>query len=306
MACIQSDLSCDGEPVLRLESAWLRVDVAPGVGGRIVSLVDRAGGHEFLWRNRALPLARLAPGSEYDPHFFGGVDELLPNDVPETIDGVACPDHGELWTLPLTARGDGSRLDLEGLLPCSGLHYRRTMTLRADGPWLDLDYRITNRTAQPRRFLWKLHAALAVEPGDVIDCPAGRGQVVDPAGSRFSTLAPFAWPRIGACDASVVPPADGTMDFFYLSRLREGRMTWWRPHAQLEFSYHFDRGVFPFAWLFASHGGFLGHTMAILEPCTTMPISVNDAARLNQCSVLRSGETLATRVSIRAGRAGNL
>jgi hypothetical protein len=96
------------------------------------------------------------------------------------------------------------------------------------------------------------------------------------------------------------------MDFFYLSGLREGRMTWRRPHAQLEFSYHFDRRVFPFAWLFASHGGFLGHTTAILEPCTTMPISVNDAARLNQCSVLRSGETLATRVSIRAGRTVNL
>ncbi len=302
MVRIQPGLSFDGEPVIRLESPWLRVDVAPGVGGRIVSLVDRASGHEFLWRNRSLGLARLAPGSEYDPNFFGGVDELLPNDLPETIDGVACPDHGELWTQALAWRIDRNTLELEGLMPASGLHYRRRMTLRMDEPLLDLEYRITNRTVQPRPFLWKLHAALAVEPGDVIDCPARTGQIVDPAWSRFRSPEPFGWPQIEGCDASVVPPVAGTMDFFYLSDLAEGRMTWRRPRTGLEFSYGFDPRVFPYAWLFSTQGGFLGHTTTILEPCTAMPLSVNDAARLGQCPVLAPGEALETRVTIRAGR----
>jgi len=264
MLHLHPDLSLDGEPVVRLESAWLLVDVAPGVGGRIVSLFDRVSGHEFLWRNRGQRLKRLAPGDDYDPAFFGGVDELLPNDVPETIDGVACPDHGELWTQALAWRIDGNSLELEGLMPASGLHYRRRMTLRVDEPLLDLDYQITNRARQPRHFLWKLHAALAVEPGDVIDCPARTGQVVDPACSRFRTREPFDWPRIEGCDASVVPPIAGTMDFFYLSDLAEGRMTWRRPGTELEFSYHFDPRVFPYAWLFSTQGGFLGHTTTIL------------------------------------------
>ncbi len=303
MTRVEPSLFLDHEPIVRLESAWLRVDVAPGVGGRVVSLVDRTSGHEFLWRNRDLRLTRLAAGSEYDPHFFGGIDELLPNDVPETLDGVACPDHGELWTLPLAHRWNGPELQLEGVLPRSGIRYERRMRLRADEPFLDLDYRLTNLSAEPRHFLWKLHAALAVEPGDRVDCPADLAQVVDPACSRFANLAPFRWPQIEGSDASVIPRAGPTMDFFYLSALREGWMTWRRPRTGLEFSYHFDRRVFPFAWLFSSQGGFLGHMTAVLEPCTTMPISVNEAARLNQCAVLRPGESLATRVSIRAGRA---
>jgi hypothetical protein len=41
--------------------------------------------------------------------------------------------------------------------------------------------------------------------------------------------------------------------------------------------------------------------MAILEPCTTMPLSVSEAAALGQCSVLESGEELSTQVEIYAG-----
>jgi hypothetical protein len=38
--------------------------------------------------------------------------------------------------------------------------------------------------------------------------------------------------------------------------------------------------------IFASYGGLDGHYTAVLEPCTAMPVSVNEAARLNQCSCL--------------------
>jgi hypothetical protein len=285
-----------------LDSDWLRVEVAPRVGGRVVSLIDKAGGHEFLWRNRALALERLPAGSEYDPNFYGGIDELLPNDLPETIAGVACPDHGELWTMALDWQREGGRLTLRGTLPRFGLRYERTMTLCPDRPALDFTYRLSNPTSQPRAFLWKLHAALNVAPGDVIACPARQAQVVDLAWSRYHTRAPFPWPRIEDQDAHVVPPPDGTADFFYLFDLAAGRMAWQRPASGLAFTYHFDLKVFPYAWLFASYGGFNGHYTVILEPCTAMPLSVNEAAARNQCSTLQPGATLETRVSLVAGK----
>ncbi len=301
MTCVQESSRLDGLPIVRLESDQLRVEVAPGVGGRIVSLIHRASGHEFLWRNRVLPLQCLPAGSEYDPNFFGGIDELLPNDIPETIDGVSCPDHGELWTTPLDWQSDGHQLKLRGMLPRFGLRYEREMALHADRPCLELAYRISNPTAQPRHFLWKLHAALAVAPGDLVDCPAGKAQVVDLAWSRYHTLAPFNWPRIEGQDANVVPAPDGTVDFFYLYELTEGRIAWQRPSQGLNFAYHFDRKVFPYAWLFASYGGFNGHYTIILEPCSTMPLSVNEAAAKNQCSLLQPGETFETQVMIETG-----
>ena len=359
MNCPRADHNLDGIPVTRLESDHLRLDVAPSVGGRVISLVHKPSGHEFLWHNRALPLRCEPAGSEYDPNFYGGIDELLPNDIPELIDGVNCPDHGELWTTPLAVqsedrpkllaqgtpelsphprsrlrspsyggqaghprplgggegRGEGAigasgipevhaegeRLVLSGDLPRFGLHYERAISLRKDGPRLDLAYRITNRASQPRSFLWKLHAALAVQAGDIIDCPARRAQVVDLAWSRCRTLEPFDWPILQGQAVNLVPPADGTVDFFYLFDLRAGRMAWRRPGAGLEFAYEFDPQVFRFAWLFASYGGFNRHYTVVLEPCTAMPMSVNEAAAKGQCSRLEPGQTLATRVTLRAG-----
>ena len=290
----------DGVPIVRLESNSLKVDVAPGVGGRVVSLIDKSSGHEFLWRNKRLRLEPKATGSEYDPNFYGGIDELLPNDLPEIISGINCPDHGELWTTPLTWQTEGERLILRGTLSRFGLSYEREMSLRGDAPCLDLRYRIANITNEPRQFLWKLHAALAVEAGDVIDCPARVGQVVDLAWSRYQSLAPFDWPCIENHAVNVVPPADGTVDFFYLSELGSGRLRWRRPGRRLKFAYEFDPKVFPYAWLFASYGGFDGHYTVILEPCTAMPISVNAAAARKQCSRLEPGEAVETAVTLYA------
>ncbi len=301
MTQAHTSLQVDGVPVIRLESDFLKVDIAPEVGGRVISLVEKQSGREFLWRNAGLTLQRLPTGSEYDPNFYGGIDELLPNDIPEIIDGIHCPDHGELWTTALKWRMAGQVLELEGILPGFGLNYKRWISLSPEAPVVDLKYRISNPTPQPRQFLWKLHAALAIEPGDVIDCPARKAQVVDPAWSRFKILEPFAWPLLQGEPVNVVPRADGSTDFFYLFDLAQGKVALRSPKRGVNFVYEFDPGIFPYAWLFASYGGFNGHYTAILEPCTAMPISVNEAAAKNQCSVLNPGQTLETSVSIYAG-----
>jgi len=303
MPGIRQDLNVDGIPIVRLESVYLQVDVAPSVGGRLIRLIDKSTGYDFLWRNTSLRLELKSSGSEYDPNFYGGIDELLPNDIPEVIDGIDCPDHGELWTTSLAPEVSGDWLTLRGQLPKFGLVYEREMRLRPDEPWLDFRYRISNTTTQTRRFLWKLHAALAVQPGDVIDCPARTARIVDPAWSRFKTSAPFKWPTIEGRAANVVSAQDGTVDFFYLYDLPTGEMVWRRQTAGLKFGYRFDTHVFPYCWFFTSCGGFLGHYTIVLEPCTAMPMSVNEAAAQQQCSRLAPSQVLETTVSLYAGPA---
>jgi hypothetical protein len=301
MPTILQDTKIDGIPIVRLESDYLKVEVVPEVGGRVLSLVEKRSGYEFLWRNHTLRLERLLPGSEYDPNFYGGVDELIPNDIPEKINDVDCPDHGELWTTPLSWKVEDERLLLQGKLPKFGLRYEREMSLRRDRSCLDFTYRISNESGRTREFLWKLHAALAIQPGDIIHCPARKGQVVDLAWSRHKTLAPFDWPMIEGEAANVIPAADGTVDFYYLFELSSGIIGWKRPSHGLSFAYEFNPKVFPCAWLFASYGGFRGHYTVVLEPCTAMPLSVNDAAAKNQCSRLEPGQTLETSVTLYAG-----
>jgi len=96
VATIRDDLTLDGTPLVRLESDLLQLDIAPSVGGRGISLIYKPAGYQFLWRNQALKLERLEPFSEYDPNFYGGIDELLPNDIPEEVNGVDSPDNGEV------------------------------------------------------------------------------------------------------------------------------------------------------------------------------------------------------------------
>ena len=190
---------------------------------------------------------------------------------------------------------------LRGRLPLFGLSYERRMTLRPDGPIIDLHYRIANETNEIRHFSWTLHAALAVEEGDRIDCSARKAQVADLAYSRFATLDPFAWPSIEGQRSDIVPAQDGTCDFFYLYDLKCGRIAWTRPSQRLRFEYQFDTSIFPFVMIFATYGGFLGHYTVLLEPCTTMPLSVNEAKATGRCSRLEPGEILETDVSIYAG-----
>jgi hypothetical protein len=175
--------------------------------------------------------------------------------------------------------------------------------LRPDSPHIDLDYRIANMTGERKVFLWKLHAALNIAPGDRIISPARTVRPVDPAWSRWGTTEAFTWPVINGEQADLIPPVNGTTDFLFLYDLPEGRMGWRNRQGDLAFTYFFDTGVFPYCWFFASYGGFDNHYVAILEPCTAMPLSVNDAAALGQCSVLEPDGVLTTRVTIYAGRA---
>lgn len=270
-----------------LESGRSRIELVPEIGARITSF--RTGDHEFLWRNPALPLRCETPGSEYDPNFFGGIDELMPNDSPEVLDGVACPDHGEVWTLPfdvLEQSPTSARLCAQ--LPRYGFRIERKIVLDSDS--LATTTTIRNLSGRKRPFLWKLHPALAIEPGDEIVCAAKRYAVADPAWSR--RIADGDW------TGESVPSFDGTTEFLYLFDLTGGHVGWRR--GSLRFDVDFDPSVFPHVWYFASYGGFQGHHVAVLEPCTARTVSVADCIRRGECSVLAPDAEFTTTYTYRA------
>jgi hypothetical protein len=295
--------SINGVDIFTIENGHLKVSVAPALGGKILSVFSKLLQREFLWINKNLEITAHRPGADYDSNFLGGIDELIPNDIPETIDGISYPDHGELWTTKLQHEIQGETIKVFGTLLLSGLHYSKTISL--DDSSVRLDYVIENNSGAQRHFLWKLHAALNIGAGDRLITSAKHGKVVDPAYSRFKKeLEPFKWPYIENTDASVIPAKNGTMDFLYLYDTSKGEMQLLNNQEQL-FSYNYDKNVFPYEWLFASYGGFLDHYTAILEPCTNMPISVNEAKDMKQCAKLEPGGSLKTTVRIFAGEKKN-
>ena len=279
-----------------LENDSLKVEIVPGIGGRIVSLLHKPSGHEFLWRNKTLPLRRVSPGTAYDPEFYGGIDEQIPCDVPEIINGISYPDHGELWTQCLHAEMIHSTLVLSGRLPLLNFQYERWMELDPEMPGMRVRYRITNCGNEDREFLWKLHVALTAEHGDSITCPAATAQPLDLEWSHCTTNESFAWPNYGDMDMSKVIEADGTAELLSLTGLSNGVIGLQSMKSDLELNIYFDKTVFPCCWLFASYGKLDGHHTVVLEPSTDKILMVGES---NSPARLSPGEVLETEVYYR-------
>ncbi len=283
------------------ENDYLKFGIAPSAGGKVVSIFNKQLQKEFLWTQESLSLRHLAPGVEYDSHFYGGMDELLPNDIPENIDGIDYPDHGELWTTPLEPVVSEEYVSVFSKLNLSGLYYKKNIRLDNSAPIMHLDYLIRNESDSVKKFLWKLHPALRIEAGDELISSAQWARVVDPGYSRFKNLENFQWPWIEGTNASVVPENGREVDFFFLWEARMPEMNFVSGKGKYLFSIQYDQNIFPYQWYFASYGGFLNHYTAIPEPCSCMPLSVNEAAKLGQCSILMPGERMVTTVRIFAG-----
>ena len=291
----------NGVEIFSGENDHIKFEIVPAAGGKILSVYSKHLQKEFLWRNTNLLLETHHPGADYDANFLGGIDELIPNDIPETIDSIAYPDHGELWTTSLNCELSEDKISVFGTLKLSGLYYKKIISLEASSPVINLEYTIKNESGSNRNFLWKLHAALSIEDGDKLVTSAQKGKVVDPDYSRFTNVNEFAWPQIENTDASIVPNKNNTIDFFYLYDIEKAEMDLLSNNYNHLFRYSYDKSVFPYQWYFASYGGFLNHFTAILEPCTSMPISVNDAKESGQCTVLEPGQEINTVVRIYAG-----
>jgi len=295
----------NGIELLTGENDHIKFEIVPASGGKFLSIYNKQLHKEFLWRNKNLVPKIHQPGADYDANFLGGIDELLPNDIPETIDNIEYPDHGELWTTSLDYELFEDKISVFGKLNLSGLYYKKTISLAHNAPLINLEYTIRNESNSDRNFLWKLHAALAIEEGDKLITSASKAKVVDPDYSRFKNMNEFKWPIIENEDASIIPPKNSSIDFFYLYDIEKADMDLLSKRETHLFRYSYDKNVFPYQWYFASYGGFLNHYTAILEPATAMPMSVNEAKQLQQCTVLKPGEEINTSVRIYAGEKNN-
>ena len=266
-----------------LENDFLRITLDPAHGGRIIAFQDKCSGQEMLWYDSSrLP---VNPALDYDGNFAGGMDELLPNDPPE--DGF--PDHGELWTLPLDCEADRKKAELHGVLPLSRLEYRRTMHLEENT--LVSEYRIENTASHPLDFLWKLHGAALIEPGDVLEVPANCIQAADPGDwSKTPHSMPQKWNG-----TYTVPEMNGSSDFFFLTDLIGNEIRLKRCNGTI-FNCLFDAKIFPCVWIFASFGRLNGSRTLIMEPSTNYPGTLAEARRSKVCASLNPGESIHTTV----------
>ncbi|MEI7911343.1 MAG: hypothetical protein WCK77_17050 [Verrucomicrobiota bacterium] len=93
-----------------LQNAAVELAVVAELGAKVISLVNRTSGREWLWHPPgALALFRNRPGDDFATSTITGWDECLPTIAPCEHHGRALPDHGEVWSVPWQLDDDAWR-----------------------------------------------------------------------------------------------------------------------------------------------------------------------------------------------------
>lgn len=299
--------------VLTLENSEMKLTIRPDLGGRIDQLEDRQTGHGWLWHpahyapetTRSLPV-----GASFDNQWTGGWDEVFPNDAAGAFQGRDLADHGELWSQRWQILAS-SPLNVTLGYQCQTVPVwvEKTIQLDAERPEVSLVYSFQNQSEAEIPFLFKHHAAIAIEAGDEIllpDC------WVEPAFLEFSkiigqpgkTRFPEAIGSSGeAVDLQVVPPPSSQLqEFYYTSELAQGFCGIRHRRSQSSLRMTFDQADFPYVWMFQSYGGWQGHYVVVVEPCTTLPSDLEEACRHGTAAVLKPYEHQRRRLTVQLQR----
>lgn len=277
----------------------LSVVVCPQLGARILELTHRPTRRQWMWRNWGMPLVRQAAGAAYDDVWVGGFEELFPNDAPTRLGEADLPDHGELWSLDWeVADLTSSSLSLEGMTPVTG--HSVAKTIRAEGNQLHIGYSIRSAAATVVPYLFKLHPAISVTEWCTIELPGGVVEKVDPSfGTIVGSPEELSWPgappmALDRCRRS----SSGAHEFVYVRDLPEGWCGVTDHAAAASIRFRYDLQLFPYCWLFMTYGGWRGHNVVVVEPCTTYPKDLHRAAAGGTTPSLEPGQTATYEVDI--------
>ncbi len=309
------------EELLTLRSDQLAVDLLPGKGADLCSLVHRDTGVDVLWRT---------PWGWRDPHglpwtgdsqidflarYPGGWQQLVPNaGPPREQDGVQLSYHGEAAVVPwqVLERDDAHAL-LEVHLLTAPLHLTRHVTLV--GARLLLRDEIVNESPDPVEVRWVQH------PGFGAPFIDGAARIhtgarlfvtdADAPGAQLPGDAIQEWPLVAdvhgnQVDLQMVPDVvDQRAVFGALTDFDAAWCAITSPTTGLRLRMEWDPTVFPHAWFWQEcHGSpgfpwFRRAYVVAVEPANVLPgEGTVGALRRGSGPVLAGGQRLTSEISV--------
>jgi len=259
---------------IRIENDCIRLEVWPTLGGKISSVVDKADNFELLFNYPA----ELPTAPQYDlPYansWYAGWDECFPavsasKYTGHPYDGIAVPDHGELWGLPTTAvpTKDGITTVWNGLR----FGYRLTRKLYINDATLSAEYTLINLAPFEFRYVWAAHglmtSTIPVEI-ELAHAPLFRLNHIHDGTEINQT---FEWPMLPDGDASKLAglptrrgwkvfstePIESEVTVRYPTRGRT---------VQIAYDTEDDQPAFWGIWI--NNGGWNNHRHFAIEPTT--------------------------------------
>jgi hypothetical protein len=321
---IISTETCSGLTHVILDNGRIRATVLPEVGGKMSSLIRVATGREFLQQSASPPLGPAVYGAAFGESAANGFDECFPTVAAceysgEYFNGVALPDHGELWSSrwQFEIQGEELRLAVAG----RRLPYIFRKRIRLEHEAVILQYELESVTDVPFHYLWSAHPLLKIGPGCRIILPREVTEVLVES-SRNQRLGEPGdsgpWPRIRLVDAaetnlSILGDCSRqTADKLFTPQLSDGTCALYYPDSSEAISFHFNSAIVPYLGIWICEGGWPtpedGHYTAALEPCTSQADSLAEAVGRCDCAQIhpRARKRWDLRVQLQTGLPENL
>ena len=305
-------------PAWALESCAMRAVMVPGMGAKIVSLLDKRGDFEWLagpMPGRPVrPAAYAAPFVEQD---MAGWDEMFPTILacaypgPGPHHGAALADHGEAWALPwevTQAAGEELVLALTG----RALPYRLARSASFIAPdALALRYTLQNLGDDPMPYMWAAHPQFLAGADCRIVLPPEVTEVVNTAGPDAGwgpREARFGWPETAAPDGRRV-----RLDEVGLSALGSCRKFFALPDARPSWAevrrvesghwlrLEWDPQSVPYLGLWVDEGAVNSEAVVAPEPTTGWYDELALAWSKGKVQVLPAGGVQRWRLVVRVG-----
>ncbi|TBL76592.1 DUF5107 domain-containing protein [Paenibacillus thalictri] len=303
-----------------LENERLRLQILPGLGGKICSLLNKTTNREWLDRPPHRPFRMPQMGSLWEEWDRCGWDELFPSidacrldisgidedDTDADASGlsgsphkrqteVPIPDHGELWAVPWEYE-ELDPLTLKLSVNSRLLPVRLEKTIRLQDNRVHFHYSLTNRGRHALPYIWAPHPIIAATEQMTIELPATVKRIVTAysADGRLGTRGDeHAWPTACAANGDQVElnamPArnSGVADKFYVKPpCREGWCAVRVNDTGERFKLTYDTADLPYLGIWINGGGWNGEYHLALEPATGYLDNLHDAYRNEQCAVI--------------------
>jgi len=314
-----------GFPAWRLSTPELSVTTVPELGAKIVSLVDRRTGSEWLIGPAAgRKVGRVAYGGIWQEQNMAGWDEMFPTIIACKYPGAGprhgteLPDHGEAWTLPWqeieadeTGR-HGLTLELQG----RALRYRLRRTLDLPGSAsLRMRYQLDNLEPEPLPYLWAAHPQFLCGAAGQVIFPAQVSEVINTIPAEWGWGPPetrFAWRQALGLDGEPV-----RLDLTGPPTLKRGRKLFALPEAKPSWAavlrqasgdwvrFEWDPQELPYLGLWVDEGAVNQQTVAAPEPMTAWYDDLELAFGKGKAQTVAPGGTHTWTLIVRLGIAGN-
>lgn len=317
MNTLVSQTSWHGQKAWVLENETIRTVVVPGVGAKIVSLVDKRTQKEWLVGVGKRPFSTIPYAAPFTEQDMSGWDEMFPTIVacdypaPGKYAGVPLPDHGEVWAMPWTVaptNSDSLQMSVQG----KAVPYCLTRTLEFSNPnTLLMRYELENLSGEPMPYMWAAHPQFVCPDGAEIVLPPEVKKVCNSLPAEWGWGEPeqrFGWPEAinmkglpHRIDRTGLATLNQAYKFFVVPEISARWAKVIRNKTKDWLRFDWDVAQVPYLGLWVDQGVFSHEAVVAPEPMTGFYDSLAVAWEKKLVTMIEAGETQSWSLSVSLG-----